>query len=407
MKSLVLCLGICVSILSTPVIAQWQLRALSGANVHSLRTNGTLTYGGTEASGFHVSTDDGASWTQQNNGLTSNFVKTFAVSGSNLFAGTNGPAGAYMTTNNGANWSIANSGLTNTAVHALALNGGTLLAGTNGGGVFISTNNGGTWLASNTGLTTLSVHGLLVAGGRVFAGTGSASTEGGVFLSIDNGASWSRPATSPNNIRSLAALGTDIFASTNGTGVYRSTDNGATWAAVNTGLTTQTVRTIISQGGALFAGTNGGGVYLSTNSGTNWLQINTGLTSLSILCLAANSTTLYAGTQTGGIWTRPLSQVVAVNEQPIGQPAGFTLAQNYPNPFNPATIISYQLATNGFVTLMVFDVLGNEVATLVNGNVEAGVHVVQFDARSLASGFYTYRLTAGGTTLTKNMLLMK
>ena len=92
-------------------------------------------------------------------------------------------------------------------------------------------------------------------------------------------------------------------------------------------------------------------------------------------------------------------------------PAGFTLSQNYPNPFNPSTVISYHLAVNGLVTLKVYDVLGKEVATLVNGRQEAGSYNVTFNTnngtRSLSSGVYFYRLDAGSFVSTKKLILIK
>jgi len=409
MRSVMLLTLVCVIMFlrSTELRAQWQLRALDGRSVHALLTNGGLSYSGTDTAGFFISTNDGTSWTQRNNGLTNNFVRTFALSGSNLFAGTLGPAGVYLTTNNGANWTITNSGITNQAIHALASNGVTLLAGSNGSGIYKSTDNGASWQPSNTGLSDLSVHALLVTGGRVFAGAGSTSITGGVFISTDDGATWSLPATSPTNIRSLATNGTGVFAATNGAGIFKSTDNGATWSGANTGLTNALVRVITANGINLFAGTNGGGVYLSTNSGTNWSQINTSLTNLSVLSLATNSTTLYAGTQNGGVWTRPLSQVVAVDEPATSAPTSYTLEQNYPNPFNPTTTLSFTIPSSSFVNLKVFDVLGSEVATLVNESKAAGIYSVDWNAASYPSGLYFYLLSANNNTELKKMMLLK
>ncbi|MBL0063315.1 MAG: lamin tail domain-containing protein [bacterium] len=85
----------------------------------------------------------------------------------------------------------------------------------------------------------------------------------------------------------------------------------------------------------------------------------------------------------------------------------FALRQNYPNPFNPETSIRFDLAENSLVTLTVYNVAGQEVATLVNGNLNAGSHAVNFDGANLTSGVYLYRLTAGEFTSTMKMVLMK
>ena len=85
----------------------------------------------------------------------------------------------------------------------------------------------------------------------------------------------------------------------------------------------------------------------------------------------------------------------------------YILSQNYPNPFNPSTSINYQITEPGFITLKVFDVLGNGVETLVNEEKPAGKFEVEFDASYLSSGIYFYRLKAGSYSTTKKMLLLK
>ncbi len=93
-------------------------------------------------------------------------------------------------------------------------------------------------------------------------------------------------------------------------------------------------------------------------------------------------------------------------------PSDFTLEQNYPNPFNPNTVISYQLPVSGDVTLKVYDVLGNEVATLIDEEKPAGIHEIEFNIHSdegqnLSSGIYFYQLKAGSFTNTKKMIMAK
>ena len=95
------------------------------------------------------------------------------------------------------------------------------------------------------------------------------------------------------------------------------------------------------------------------------------------------------------------------NEPGNELPTVFVLNQNYPNPFNPSTVINYQLPISSKVTLKVFDVLGREVAVLVNTKMEAGYHQIQFNANNLASGMYIYRLEAGNNVFTKKLILIK
>ncbi len=85
----------------------------------------------------------------------------------------------------------------------------------------------------------------------------------------------------------------------------------------------------------------------------------------------------------------------------------FALYQNYPNPFNPTTEISYQIPTSGRVVLKVYDILGREVARLVDRMQEAGMHSVEFDGKNFSSGIYLYRLTLNGQTMIKKMEILK
>lgn len=111
---------------------------------------------------------------------------------------------------------------------------------------------------------------------------------------------------------------------------------------------------------------------------------------------------------TGAIWEYTPPFATAVRGEPSSElPKQFVLEQNYPNPFNPTTIVRYQLPLAGEVTLAVHDLLGREVAVLLNGRVAAGVHEVTFDGSGLSSGVYIYRLSAGDFVQSRRLLLLK
>jgi formylglycine-generating enzyme required for sulfatase activity len=103
------------------------------------------------------------------------------------------------------------------------------------------------------------------------------------------------------------------------------------------------------------------------------------------------------------------SPPTGVNDTHDAQPAGYQLLQNYPNPFNPSTRIRYELRApgNSWVRLVVYDLLGREIAVLVNEEERAGTHSVLWDASAQSSGVYFYRLSAGNFTETRRMLLTK
>jgi hypothetical protein len=97
----------------------------------------------------------------------------------------------------------------------------------------------------------------------------------------------------------------------------------------------------------------------------------------------------------------------SVTENEYTQPEDFVLFQNYPNPFNPNTGIRYSLGKPQFVSLKVFDILGNEIATLVNEEKRSGSYTVQFNAEGLSSGIYIYTLQSGSNFTSKKMILLK
>jgi hypothetical protein len=307
-----------------------------------------------------------AQWVQTN-GSYSGWVNCFAVSpngtgGMNLFAGTDG-GGVFLSTNNGTSWTAVNTGLpSHTGVWSLAVSGRSLFAGTTASGVYLSTNNGTSWAAVNTGLPSYS------------------------------------------NVWSLAVSGTNLFAGT--IGVYLSTNNGTTWT--QTGLTDTFVYSLAVSGTSLFAGTGASGVYLSTDNGTSWTAVNTGLPSYSdVWSLAVSGTNLFAGTE-GGVWRRPLSEMItSVKGLRASGPEAYALQQSYPNPFNPSTTIRFSLPKSGYVTLKVYDLVGREVETLVEGVRAAGTYSVEWIPNNLASGVYLYRMQAGTFTDVKRLLLLK
>jgi hypothetical protein len=108
----------------------------------------------------------------------------------------------------------------------------------------------------------------------------------------------------------------------------------------------------------------------------------------------------------GGLF-RSVNPITVVEQRSDGSPGMFVLEQNYPNPFNPSTNIRFAVTGSGFVTLKVYNLLGQEVRTLVNENLHAGGYEVTFDATGLASGTYFYRLQAGDFVQTKKLLLLR
>ena len=104
------------------------------------------------------------------------------------------------------------------------------------------------------------------------------------------------------------------------------------------------------------------------------------------------------------MYKRVITGIDVVNN---GIPSGYELQQNFPNPFNPSTEIEFKVAKAGMTKLVVYDVLGREVTTLVNQNMNPGTFRAKLDGTRLASGTYIYTLTSGNARITKKMMLLK
>jgi photosystem II stability/assembly factor-like uncharacterized protein len=186
--------------------------------------------------------------------------------------------------------------------------------------------------------------------------------------------------------------------------MLKTTDAGSSWTLVDTQTLYRKVRFVDVLNG--WAAGNGG-VFHSTDGGRTWLrQFLPASFASSVAFVDRFTGWAVAGggilhTTTGG--TTSIENRATLSEQPSeGQ-----LSQNYPNPFNPTTSIGFRIADYGFVSLKVVDVLGREVATLVNEVKSPGKYEAQFDASNLSSGVYFYQLRTGKLVSTKKMLLIR
>ncbi len=273
-----------------------------------------------------------------------------------------------------------------------------------------------------------------------------------VFRTYDGGLSWT---TFNTNLQ--AAFGlidfvqiNDGYTVTDLGKVYRSTDGGETWQFINTTLAYQKKLEMFPEGKGWLIGN---GIWRTEDGGINWTQQFAGSfvdahffsKDKGWVIGSVNGSKALLHTIDGGYnWTQVDAQAngnaflnidfvdesygwiftssrellrttnggvtfIEEEENNLAQPKQFLLQQNYPNPFNPSTTISYQLPKAGNVTLKVFDVLGREVATLVDEYRNAGSYNVQFTINNLqlSSGIYFYQLKSGDYFETKKMLLIK
>jgi hypothetical protein len=209
-----------------------------------------------------------------------------------------------------------------------------------------------------------------------------------------------------------------------GTGGGLAKFDGTNWTVYNTsnsGLPDNKVRSITIDGsGNKWIGTGGG---LAKFDGTNWTVYNTSNSGLphnivnSLVIdgrgnkwIGTGKWTDFMEPRNGGLAVYNEGGVVSVEENPTIRgtiPKEYLLSQNFPNPFNPSTKIKYSIPKLSFVTIKIYDVLGGEVATLVNEEKQTGTYEITWYAEGLPSGVYFYKLQAGSFVETKKMVLIK
>ncbi len=379
--------------------SQWSLSYNSSGNCFT--SVGSDIFLGTWFTGVHRSTDFGQSWP------TTGFpyprhVISLTSNSYGVFAGTDS-YGVYVSTNESAPWSLVNNGLTLLNIHTLYSNGNAVFAG-NSSGVFVSTDNGSSWIPRDAGLTSFNIYSFTGNSSFIFVGSG-----GGVCLSSNNGSVWNAVNNGLTNLTvvALAANGNNIFAGTLGGGVFFSSNNGTLWTPINNGLTYRFIGALAISGNNIFAGTDTGGVYFSSNNGQSWAAKNDGLVAGDYFKSFLIVNNYIFASMDNSVYRRILSEITGIQSSNNNIPDKFSLSQNYPNPFNPSTIINYQIPKSSEVKLIIYDAIGKEIKTLVNGRQNAGTYKVEFDGSNLPSGVYFYKLLAGEYSVTKKMALIK
>lgn len=363
-------------------------------------TNSNIIYAESQNGYLVKSTDGGSNWDVALTGINSNEPTNWSTpvimdpnNNNILYYGTNF---LYRTTNAAGNWTKVSPQLTDwvpgrrlgtiTTIAVAPTNSNVIYVGTDDSHVWISDDNGTTWNEISDGLPERWVTRIAVD-----------PTDENIVYATFNGLKWKDPQ--PH--------------------VFRSTNKGTTWTNISSNLPDAPVNAFAVdpvEPHRLYVG-NDVGMYVSFNSGQSWWVLGEGLPILPIGDIKIHPTTreLVAGTYGRSMYKIDLNMIPVNVETQDPVIAEFQLEQNYPNPFNPSTKIKFttpSVIANGvkqsqLVTLKVYDVLGNEVATLVNEEKTAGTYEVEFNASGLTSGVYFYTLKADNFNETKKMLLIK
>ncbi|MFH0991285.1 MAG: T9SS type A sorting domain-containing protein [bacterium] len=397
--------------------------------INQVLKDGTTLYLGANRYSFYKSTDNGNSWNQYANGAAGANFQALIMRGDTIYAGTNAK-GFFKSTNKGNTWNRISTSTSDPGdVQGLAYwNGKFYAALSSAERLRVSSDGGVTWTISNTGLTQNSL-GLRMFNNRLFYYSAA-----GLFMFTDTSKAWiqvSKDSIGNSRVNNVTAIGTRLFA---GTGanygvasfVYYSDDNGIVWRKTkkapyaDAGILGVGPVTIGALGNNLFAVTGGlflkTAVFNSTDGGDSWTDLTGNIPATYTVGLIKD--VYQVGSEVFlplfdfssyqySMFRRTLTTLTSVKNAEGIIPSQVNLSQNYPNPFNPSTNIRFEISNPGFVSLKVFDILGREVAALVNEYKPAGSFSVNFEASKLSSGVYFYKLQAGSFISTKKMVFQK
>jgi hypothetical protein len=230
-------------------------------------------------------------------------------------------------------------------------------------------------------------------GGYLFAGTRG----GKIYRSTNDGATWITVYQSsvPNSI--ISSITEDeygyIYAANTYEGILRSTNRGSSWQKVKIDLLSQFRFPIGANKEGVYASGSGDKCFFSSDQGNTWIDItsNLELTRIQEISFDKNERVYFATDES--IWRINPDSTTAVSDHRISF-SDFQLNQNYPNPFNPSTKISYTLKDEGYVKLLIYDIKGELLSTLVNEKQQQGSYEVDFTLPgNISTGVYIYRLT--------------
>ncbi|HEX9655281.1 MAG TPA: YCF48-related protein [Bacteroidota bacterium] len=358
-------------------------------------------------SGFTLkTTDGGSSWQALNSGVSVTLNGVW-FSPDAQHAVTVGNGGTILTTSNGgATWNQRASGVFSD-LRAVDFSSNSVGTAVGVDGIIIRTTNGGVnWSAQTSGTTaflnsvSLLDDNLGIVGISNFIGDKLLQTTNG-------GTAWSAAGSSINGlVFAVSVLSSDNWVTGSSYRIYRTIDAGVTW--------TGHVNPTGTRRGMAFPDPNSGwvvgrGISITRDNGLTWndqlVPTQFALHSISMWDtsrgVAVGEVGTILRTMNGG------TLVVEVRQRGPDIPVEFLLDQNYPNPFNPSTTIRYEMPFSGHVRLSVYNILGQEITTLVNEEQNAGYQSVVWKAGNVASGVYFYRLQSASFVQTRKMLLLR
>ncbi len=387
---------------------------MNASTVYDLKSDAEKNLIAASGSGVFRSSDHGFNWERLNwlSPNPSSFNQIAVAPGKKMYLAS---GNLFESSDDGYTWSLVNDAL----VWIFGAGASTVVCPDSthvyfgGGWVFgYSTDAGTTWtnVHRNDYIYVLSS----TNSGALLAGVWRSvrlETYHFLYRSSDGGNSWQNSGGGPagpygKDYDSFIATGGSNMLASSQYGIEQSSDDGLTWTLITNDMSATGGAHYLTMDsrGRLFAVTNQNGISVSTDKGHTWSDFETGLQGIGIRCVTAVDDSIYVGTIGNGVYHLA---IVDTSPDDIPLPDRFSLSQNYPNPFNPGTTIEYSLPQPSYVTLTLYNILGQRIRTLVDEAKPAGTYTVRLDGAGLASGVYFYRMRAGNFTATKKLVLLR
>ena len=348
---------------------------LSGGNLTGIFFVNALTGWVVGYPGYIGKTTTGGTFTQQATGVTDRLNDVFFINENTgwVVGGDFSVERIFKTTNSGTNWVTQTSSTANKlfSVYFINENTGWSVGGPSSAKIIKTTNGGTNWLTQTTTATTplYSV----------------------MFADVNTG--WA------------------VAGYLGGETIIKTTNGGDNWFSQSSGDNRYLRDCFVKSSNTMVAVGQGGKIITTTNGGNNWIVQTTG-SSIELWSVDFPSDTIGYAIGDNIVMKTTNGGVTFIRGSSINIPNEFKLFQNYPNPFNPSTRIKFQIPSVGQrlafdIKLVVYNILGKEIATFVNEKLKAGEYEITFDGNNLASGIYFYTIFSGDFTDTKRMILLK
>ena len=381
-----------------------------------------MPFGSNVKSQIFRTTDGGITWFEQFSDTLNYLNDICFIDNSNGWAvGENGVI--LHTINGGTNWFLQTSGTTSQlySVSFIDQNNGAAVGDM---AIILKTSDGGnTWYQQSDGMTRMLLDIQFTDINNGVAVGGTIGGDAVILRTSNGGTNWSLNLLGLGWLNALSFCDErNGFAVGDGGRIFRTTNGGESWLqqSSNTNLPLNDVVCIDSSLGVVVGGYTYYSMYThdefyqvqellkTEDGGINWSKQSSGsLNALNGISFIGPNNGWIVGDRGIILHTTNGGVSFVEEEQSNETPTGFLLSQNYPNPFNPSTKIKYSVLQTSRVLIKVFDILGNEIETLVNEEKPVGTYELTWNSANLVSGIYFYQLRAGSFIETKKMILIK